>query len=42
MGKPPKPLQSKKQKLRELLNEGVILDDSSAPVTPAGQYLDRA
>jgi hypothetical protein len=38
MGKPPRP--SKKQKLKELLNDGAILD-SSMPVTPAGRYLDR-
>jgi hypothetical protein len=42
VGKPPMPLQSKKQKLKELLNEGQFVGDSSAPVTPAGQYFDRS
>jgi hypothetical protein len=42
MGKPPKPLKSKKQKLKELLNEGQFVGDSSAPLTPAGQYFDRS
>ena len=42
MGRPPKPKQSKKQRLKELLNEGQYMGDSSAPITPAGQYFDRS
>jgi hypothetical protein len=35
-GKPPMPLQSKKQRLKELLKKGKFMGDSSIPVTPAG------